>query len=155
MLWLTMAYVLTKLPWNRTGIPLIKICNLNRYIQGEHKSLGFPNDENGQLEIYNSCGAVFQNHLMIFGGQTDRNQGIDYQSVFFSRFVYLSNTLFSRTKFFESDRTFKKISSITFHLWNASTRFRSIFGKELVILSRTLQENRSWKQVTLWIASMT
>ena len=103
--------------------------------------MGFPNDENEQLEIYNSCGAVFQNHLMIFGGQIDTKQGIDYQSVFFSRFVYLLNTLFSPIKFFESDQTFKKISSFTFHLWNALTRFRSILWKELVILLKTLQES--------------
>ena len=52
---------------------------LNLYNPGEHNSLGYPNDENGKLEIFNSCGTVFQNHLMIFGGQNDQNQGTDYQ----------------------------------------------------------------------------
>ena len=50
---------------------------LNLYNSGEHKSLGFPNNENGELEISNSCGTVFQNRLMIFGGLINRFQGID------------------------------------------------------------------------------
>ena len=128
---------------------------LNLHNSGEHKSLGFPSDENGILEIFNSCGTVFQNRLMIFGGQNDQYQGIDYNFFFIPRFVYLSSTIISRIKFFASDRTFKKISSITTNLWNASVHFRTNFGKELVILSRILQENRSLKQVTSWLTIIT
>ena len=65
--------------------------DINLHNSGEHKTLGFPNDENGELEIFNSCGTVFQNSLMIFGGHifNDPNQGIDYKFVFIPRFVYL------------------------------------------------------------------
>ena len=52
--------------------------DLNLHNSGEHKTLGFPNNENGELEIFHSCGTVFQNSLMIFGGQNEKNQGIDY-----------------------------------------------------------------------------
>ena len=52
---------------------------LNLHNSGEHKSLGFPSDENGILEIFKSCGTVFRNRLMIFGGQNDQYQGIDYK----------------------------------------------------------------------------
>ena len=62
---------------------------LNLYNPGEHNSLGYPNDENGKLEIFNSCGTVFQNHLMIFGGQNDQDQGIDFQLLFFPGFIYI------------------------------------------------------------------
>ena len=75
--------------------------------------------------------------------------------LFIPRFEYLSSTIISRIKFFASDRTFKKISSITINLWNASVHFRTNFGKELVILSRILQENRSLKQVTSWLTIIT
>ena len=55
---------------------------LNLHNSGEHKSLGFPSDENGILEIFNSCGTVFQNRLMIFGGQNDQYQGIVTMNLF-------------------------------------------------------------------------
>ena len=86
-----MNFIYLKFRCQRLAVNLAqdKSNDLNLHNSGEHKTLGFPNDENGELEIFNSCGTVFQNSLMIFGGQIDQNQGIDYKFVFIPRFVYL------------------------------------------------------------------
>ena len=43
--------------------------------QGESESLGKPDD--GHLEIDGSCSVIHKNTMMIFGGKTDKNQGIE------------------------------------------------------------------------------
>ena len=46
--------------------------------QGESESLGKPGDKNGNLEIDGSCSVIHKNMMMIFGGKTDKNQGIEH-----------------------------------------------------------------------------